>query len=506
MVDREFLLESHDQRTALIKKLGVANAEKIELQLRLLVNECIGGIRDALRDLPEPKRYDRSNETAAVKSPSERFGDIEQELGELVDWFGGGRRPRERPEISNHTIAAMLGLKPFGKTIIAATKHDIATENGTKRGLSGSAILEGKKIYFFDVLSEDPEIAKSQIELYSGLQTEEGQPLYLEVEPLAMDWPAAFLRLIERQQLGHLPLIDLDNALSRQDYPFMHRGSAQTLAMVKHLRGDFDRRSLATVAKWARCEPGFDLIAAMLDEVWPWSRGEPPANRLGEIRAKGLHAPRQLLIDLANNLVDLVQEKVNCEEQFQDQKYIVIKPPHHFLGSDETYNEQVSDILALIIELRKEATAYFVARHTVAGICEAVFEHEHDDELIVAANCVSETVVAKIEARLAARRQFLKFGADRLRRRALKWFGRLDPSSRSHWKGETTLAAAIFPVPDLDQNRHLRLYDNLVRSLDLGIEGSRAWTKLATWAGSDGRHFWQVVAPGETFFGSAGRG
>jgi hypothetical protein len=500
VIDPEFLLESHDQRVALIRNLGFANARTTEIKLRLLVNECIGGIRDAVRDLPEPTRYDGSHESAAVKSPSQRFRDIEQELSELVDWFGGGRKPRLRPAISNHAIAAMLGLAPFGWTIIAATRHHVISENNANGGISGGAILRRETPHFFDVLSKQPEIAQSQIELYSGLQTEQGEPLYLQVESLTTEWPAKFLGLVDRQQLGHIPFGDLDDALSRADYPSMYRGTSQTLSMVKHLRSDFDRRSHATVEKWARCEPGFNLISAMLDEVWPWSKGIPPdTNRLGQTRAEGLRSPRQLLNDLANNLVDLVQEKINSEEQFQDQQYLVLKSPNHFLGNDKTYDDQVSDLLALIIELRKEATAYSVARHTIGDICEAVFEHNCDDEMISAANCVSEAIMTRIDYRLAARRQFLKFGDDHLRRRTFKWFGRLDPRARQHWKGETALAGAIYPVPDLDQNRHLKLYNDLVVTLDLDLEGSRAWIKLATWAGGDGREFWQVVVPDEIF-------
>ena len=149
-IDQEFLWESHRQRIALIKMLGNADAEETEIKLRLLVNECIGGIRDAIRDLPSATRYETSNETAAVKSPSQRFRDIEQELSELADWFGGGRKPRLRPEISNHAIAAMLGFAPFGKGVIAATKHNVTSANGTTERTSifstcSAKILKSKR-------------------------------------------------------------------------------------------------------------------------------------------------------------------------------------------------------------------------------------------------------------------------------------------------------------------------------------------------------------------------
>jgi hypothetical protein len=495
VIDAAFLRDSYEGRIRLIGHLGCADVADIEFRLRQLVNECLSHIISAHHNLP-PRIYNNSNQYLAIKVPSQRLKDVERELDELIKWFRGGKKPRSRAWISNYAMAAMVGHPPFGKTIIAATKHQtrrIGIGRGTERYR-----LDRRRVYFWDILSADEAIRKAQIELYSNWRDEEGDPLYLELIPLETDWPDSFLQLVERyQRLGRVSLRDLKRALAPGDLQRMAAGTREAKHLIQFMRSSFDRKSGMTIERWARCEPGFYLINAMLDVIWPYSKGRPRTSTLGERRADGERSQRQLLGDLAQNLVDLIQEKLNQNPEFASEKYAEIRAPKHFLGEDEHYVTQVEDILLLILSLRREFVAYFVARHTIAGICEAIFLHEDDEDTIAAANCIIGPVIDKIDNRLAARRMFLGFGADHLRENAFKWCGLLAPSARHHWRGERELAGIIFPITNRDQDRHLALYGDLIRSVAPDADTLRAWTRLSAWAADpeSGRKFWEVVLP-----------
>lgn len=495
MIDEAFLRESFEARIRLITRLGCADVVDVEFRLRQLVNECLSQIISAHHNLP-PRIYNNSNQYLAIKVPSQRLKDVERELDEFEKWFRGGKKPRSRAWISSYAIAAMVGYPPFGKTIIAATKHKV-TRMVAGRGLNRYR-LDSKQIYFWDILSTDKAIIKGQLELYSNWRDEEGKPLYLESIPLVSDWPDSFLRLVQRyQRLGRIPLRDLKRALAPGDLQRMAAGTRQAKHAIEFMRSSFDQKSGMTIERWARCEPGLHLISAMLNVIWPYSKGRPRTSRLGERRAEGDRSQRQLLGDLAQNLVDLVQEKVNRNLEFASEKYAEIRAPNHFLGEDEHYVTQVDEILLLILSLRREFVAYFVARHTIAGICEAVFLHEDDEEIIAAANCITGPVIDKIDGRLAARRMFLGFGADHLRENAFKWCGLLAPSARQHWRGERELAGMVFPVTNRDQDRHLALYDDLIRSLAQDADTLFSWNRLSAWAGDPeaGQKFWRIILP-----------
>ena len=495
MIDEAILRDSYEGRVRLIRNLGCRDVMDVEFRLRQLVNECLSQIISAHHNLPS-RIYNNSNQYLAIKVPSQRLKDVERELDELVKWFRGGKKPRSREWISSYAIAAMVGHPPFGKTIIAATKHKttrIVTGRGTKRYR-----LDKRRLYFWDILGTDQIIRKAQIDLYSNWWDEEGGRLYLELIPLETDWPDSFLRLVQRyQRLGRIPLRDLKRALAPRDMQRMAAGTTEAKYAVQFMRSSFDQKSGMTIERWARCEPGFYLISAMLDMVWPYSKGRARTSTLGERRADGDQSQRQLLGDLAQNLVDLIQEKLNRNPEFASEKYSEVRAPKHFLGDAQHYTTQVNDILQLILSLRREYVAYSVARHTIAGICETIFERADDEEIIAAANCIIGPVIDKIDNRLAARRMFLGFGADHLRENAFKWCGLLAPSARHHWRGERELAGMVFPVANLDQDRHLALYSDLIRSLAPHADTLLAWNRLSAWAGDPeaGRKFWGVILP-----------
>lgn len=495
MIDEAILRDSYEARIRLIRKLGCSNVIDVEFRLRQLVNECLSRIISAHHNLP-PRIYNNSNQYLAIKVPSQRLKDVERELGELVEWFQGGKKPRSREWISSYAIAAMVGHPPFGKTIVAATKHRvtrIVTGDGVKRYR-----LDDRQLYFWNILASDKAIRKAQIDFYSDWRDKEGNRLYLELIPLETDWPDSFLRLVQRyQRLGRIPLRDLKRALAPGDMPRMAAGTTEAKYVIQFMRSSFDQKSRMTIERWARCEPGFYLINTMLDVIWPYSKGRPRTSTLGERRADGAHSQRQLLGDLAQNLVDLIQEKLNLDPEFASEKYVEVRAPKHFLGDAENYMTQLNDILQLILSLRREFAAYSVARHTIVGICEAVFQREDDEEIIAAANCIIGPVIDKIDNRLAARRMFLGFGADHLRENAFKWCGLLAPSAREHWRGEREFAGMVFPVANLDQDRHLALYGDLIRSFAPDPDTLRAWNRLSAWAGDPeaGRKFWDVVLP-----------
>lgn len=495
MIDEAILRDSYEGRIRLIRNLGCRDVIDVEFRLRQVVNECLSQIISAHYNLP-PRIYNNSNQYLAIKAPSQRLRDVERELDELVKWFRGGKKPRSRAWISNYAIAAMVGHPPFGKTIIAATKHQttrMVTGGGTKR-----YCLDNRRLYFWDVLATDEAIRKAQIDLYSNWRDEEGDPLYLELIPLETDWPDSFLRLVQRyQRLGRIPLRDLKRALAPGDMQRMAAGTTEAKYVIQFMRSSFDQKSGMTIERWARCEPGFELINAMLDVIWPYSKGRPRTSRLGERRADGDQSQRQLLVDLAQNLIDLIQEKLNRNPEFASEKYAEIRAPKHFLGDAEHYMTQVNDILLLILSLRSEFVAYFVARHTIAGICEAIFLREDDEEIIAAANRIIGPVIDKIDNRLAARRIFLGFGADHLRENAFKWCGLLAPPARHHWRGERELAGMVFPVTNLDQDCHLALYGDLIRSFAPDADTLLSWNRLSAWADDPeaGRKFWGIILP-----------
>lgn len=495
MIDEAFLRESFEARIRLIKRLGCADVVDVEFRLRQIVNECLSQIISAHHNLP-PRIYNNSNQYLAIKVPSQRLKDIERELDEFDKWFRGGKKPRSRAWISSYAIATMVGHPPFGKAIIAATKHQ-TTRIATGRGAECYR-LDHRRIYFWDILSADEAIRKAQIDLYSNWWDEEGNRLRLELIPLVTDWPDSFLRLVQRyQRSGRIPLRDLKRALAPGEMQHMAAGTRQAKHVIQFFRSSFDQKSGMTIERWARCEPGFHLINAMLDVIWPYSKGRPRTSRLGARRADGDRSQRQLLGDLAQNLVDLVQEKVNRNLEFASEKYAEIRAPNHFLGEDEHYVTQVDDILLLILSLRREFVAYFVARHTIAGICEAVFLHEDDEEIIAAANCIIGPMIDRIDNRLAARRIFLGFGADHLRENAFKWCGLLTPSARQYWRGERELAGMVFPATNLDHDRHLVLYGDLIRSFSPDADTLLSWDRLSAWAGDPeaGRKYWRIIFP-----------
>ena len=489
MISEEFRQESHAQRIDLLKRLGCSSVHETEYKLRLLVNQCVYDIKVACRDTPQATRYETSGHSSHVKNPSQRLKHIEAELKEFLGWFDGGRRPRLRTKLSRHAVALMLGLPPFGKTYIAVTKHNVRAEERLAPQSPRRMRLEGKRIYFVDILSSDERIAQGQIELYSGFRTENGEPLNLEIHPIEMKWPASFTNFVnahERSGANHFSQRELEAALSEEDFPIMAEETARTLTLIQFLRLDIDQRSKATIAKWARCEPGFAMIAGMLDAVWPPVKGPPTAI----IKGEGSQTYVRVLEDLAIVLVRLVQEKLNVENEFKGLEFEQVRNPNHFLGKRKV--AAARDILSLIQELRAEEIGYFIARHTISEICSAACDHA-DDMLKSAADRVSATIVSKLDGRLTARRQFLGFGADLHRGTAFKWCGRLDPNARQRWPDEAQLAASAFPIADLDRDRHLALYDRLVRSFDLPPDILFQWTELAAWAANAGRAFWRVT-------------
>lgn len=493
MIDPEILTESHTERMDLIRKLGIRDLEDVEYRLRLLVNQCLDDIKAIRRDLPAYKRYESSNESAAIKIPSQRLRDIEREFDELIKWFEGGRRPRLRNYVSGYAIDAMLGNPPFGRHFIVLSRHD--TQPMLTADRPSDRQVTRKKVHFFDVLSSDRSIAACQIDLYSNLRTAENEPLLLEVIPIEINWPAALERVAQRrdQRIGHVQIGELEAAFSRDDFLVMAEEAKKTRAIVHFMRDNSDQRSKASVGRWARCEPAFELVSAMLDEVWPLTKGHPQANRLGAKRAKGSRSDRQLLRELVQNLADLVQEKINADHDFRSERFDDVRAPNHFLGKI-TYDNQLEDLFNLILGLRQEFVAYSVARHTIAEIVEAAVR-QGKDEISTAANRVSEFIIVKIDGRIAARRIFLNFGADHLQGNAVKWCGRLDPNMRQHWNGAAELIGMAYPTADLDQDHHLGLCDDLVRALEPDNETSPAWEDLRAWAQNEGRRFWRVAIP-----------
>jgi hypothetical protein len=495
MIDETILRESYEGRISLLKNLGHRDVADVEHKLRLLVNECLANIITGHHNLP-PREYNdtESNQYLTIKIPSQRLKDIERELDELIKWFEGGRKPRSREWISSYSIAAMVGHPPFGKTIIAATKRKSTRIAGAGRG-SNCYRLDRRQIYFWDMLSTNNAIMRGQIDLYSNLRDEEGNRLYLEFIPLETNWPDSFKRLVQRyRRLDRILVKDLKSALSPRDFQHMVAGTTQARSLVQFMRADCGK---TTIEQWTGCEPGFALITAMLNAIWPYSKGQPAVSSLGERRAEGDHSEREFLSDLAQNLVDLTQVKLDANPEFESESYNSVRALKHFLGNPAHYMTKVNDILLLILSLREELVAYFVARHTINEICEAVFSNENDEEIIAAADRIIGPVVDKIDSRLAARRAFLNFGTDHPRGNVFKWFGRLDPDARQCWRGEKELAGMIFPVADLDQDRHLTLYGDLIRSFEPDADTQRAWSKLSAWAGDPeaGRKFWRVVIP-----------
>ena len=556
MTEKEYqenLKESFRQRLDFLKRLGSADIVETEFNLRALVNQCLVDITVACRDLPEPNRYVNSNNPSHVKSPSQRLSHIEAELEELVRWFDGGNRPRLRGRISRYSIAAMLGRAPFGGQWIAATRCEVEVTAPKGRRVTAAKFyklrvfkrrhgglakrlrvrnvgkrlkrkwgdwrdrprardytLRGRRIYFVDMLSQFERIRQGQIELYTQLRTLNGERLHLEVTPFEREWPTAFvdlfpdrLRPFERewptaftdrvpdrhQEISrHVSLNEIESVIANDQFPRMAEASRQTILFVQGLRQHYDQKSKATIAKWARCEPGFALISRMLDLVWPTAKGHPNS----AARLYDLQTNLQILEDLAANLVAETQIRLNNFDEFKKRDFDTVRRPHHFLGQRE--EAAARDILALILDLRSELNAYLIARDTIDAICDAVFSRAND-KLNAEANLVCASILPTLDNRIAARKQFLGFGADLLRASNFKWFGCLDPKKRLRWTKAAELAATVVAEADLNQDHHLALYNDLIRSLQLKPDDLRAWSMLAEWAAVAGRRFWRVRTP-----------
>jgi hypothetical protein len=201
-----------------------------------------------------------------------------------------------------------------------------------------------------------------------------------------------------------------------------------------------------------------------------------------------------MLLDLATNLVELVQETIDRGPGFESRRFQAIRAPNTLAGRFDT-DEHLVEMLALILALRAEHTAYFVVRHTIGGICDAAFELSKDNIIIEAANCVSAKVMTKLDHYIAIRRQFLEFGSDRPRGNPLKWFGRLDPDARQRWGKETLLANAVFPEHHWNLDYHFGLQTEMIGALSLDEEVLAAWRELVSWARCSAMGSWTIVRP-----------
>ncbi len=493
MIDPEFLEESDKQRMRLLRRLECRDADEVEYILNILVQRCLNAVKEACCNAPEPTRYKTSNNSSHIKIPSDRMKDIEQELGELDSWFRSGRRPRLRTQISTWTIAAMVGLPPFGKHYIAVTTHKVTAEERRAPLETRIVNLEHKNLHLFDILSSNDAIMQCQIELYSTLRTTADIQLYLEIGDIDVYWPTSFTNFVDlhletgRESFG---LKDLEAVLSYDDFTRMGYELTGTQALFRRLRREYDQRSKATVATWAGCEPGFALIKGMLNHVWPVIRGQPTGKPKG--RSRAVQSQQQDLEDLAGNLSALVQEILNSKEALDKPKFERVRSPNHFLG--DKGDDAAVGICSLILRLRKEQIAYTIARDTLDAICDAVFYHANE-MLNSEANKVCSKITTPIGHRLTARKVFLGYGADRMEGSAFKWCGQLDPYKLKHWPGTDKLAATAFPNPNRDQTYHLELYTDLVRSLVVDDEAMHAWWRIAAWAGGEGRESWKVVIP-----------
>jgi hypothetical protein len=473
--------------------LGCPGIDGVDYDLRLTLNQCLSDIRNTYQDLPAKQHFSNSNAIKPITTPSQRFADLETELGELECWFESEIEPDFREEVSAGALSAMLGEAPFGDDVLVVEKIDAAAivAEGETAGKAN------RSIYCAEVLSRDPQVRQDQIEFFSNLRTISGVPLSMAIHEENILRPISFVNFVrafrENRRVEDMKIEELGAAVAN-DFEAMRLVAKRAASMIALLRKDLDKKGKVTIAQWARCEPVFRMIRSMIERVWPIQNGQPSVDAVGEERSTA-PSTRRLLNDLAINLIDLAQANVNQMPEFKSERFEDIRGPNKIIGTTETYDDQVIQLVSLILSLRLEHTSYCVVRHTIAGICDALFDRCNDDILIAASNLVSTDIITKLDNRIALGKLFLDYGSDRVHAKRCRWFGRLDPDARRRWRQDVTYISMVFPILDSDKSHHLSIFDSLIRTLDVTTATLTAWNQLTQWASTTGAGYWNIVRP-----------
>jgi hypothetical protein len=497
---KELLTYKHDDRRRLIQSLGYQGQERlVEMKIAQSVERCLESIVATCRDLP-PKVYrDNSKNPYETLDPSQRLIDQQKELQRLHKIFvraqtgGRGRWPRLPNVVSYDATCLLLGDEPYGQAIIVAAGLDF---DPSQIGEYAIPAQECANVYW-EYYSNNREIAEEQFEAFRKLRTPDGKPLLVRIRLFTRKWPEKLFRLVQKARCmydgGDVPLDEFREAVS-DNIEEVTRNIGVALTMIEYIRGINDPHGTATVADWSRREPGFALALSVIDCVWPISKGIPPVNAQGEVGAVGDRTTRELILDLVQNVIDLVQVRLDVDPEFEGNEFRSVREHNHCLGECDGVFEKVDRLTALVLALRSELVAYWVARYTIKAICESAFEHA-DKKISAAANRVSMDIITSLDGLIAQRRQYLRFGSDRLRGNVLKWFGHFKPDERSLWGGEARIVKSVFPNFDPDHAQHLERFSALIESLEMGDEACAAWMELANWSRGEGRALWKICRP-----------
>jgi hypothetical protein len=536
----EFLNESYRERVDIIRKLGFRRPADTERTVQWSIMQCIDEITEACRDLPVAERYEGSNNSHEVLDPSQRFPDLRKELQRLYMFFrrkqhGLRGRPPKMPEfVGQDALCALLGGAPFGDELIVASTMDFESVKRSKPKIRTKTIT----VVEWDFCSRAPSIRSEQIEEFSKLHTGDGRPLAISWRSLANDWPPKLFEYVQQARCenpgGHLSLERFTEAIG-EDVSGAITNIGLTLSMIEYFLERIDsrtphrkpdgrrcragrrgrggaqkkkankreprvdkRKGKITVTDWSRADPAFALASSIINHVWPISRGVPSFNTRGQRRADG-RSERELIAELISNVARLVQRLINDSPDFKGPKFDSVCRKNTFLGPGRAIVAKSGALVALILALRTQLVAYWIARSTIFAICDAAYTHAGDDDVRAAAHCVSATVITSLDKLITDRRQYLRFGAARVRSEVAKWFGPVNPDIKRGLNREQRIVRAVLPAIR-SRARHLDLYTDLVCSLKVGEDALAAWRRLADWADDDGRAWWKVCSPDPDHF------
>jgi hypothetical protein len=537
VTSKEFLDASHLERADTIRKLGFRRPAVIEDSIQWSIMQCMDDIAEACRDLPMAERYDGSNNSREVLDPSQSFPGLRNELQRLYKYFlkaqqgGRGRPPKMPKSVGHDALCALLGEAPFGDELIVAAKMDFEPIKRSKTKVRVKTIT----IVRWEFYSRKPSIRREQCKRFSKLRTADGCPLVVSTRSLAKNaWPASFLKFMQearrRNPQSSLPLEEFIEAIGDERAGAI-ANIGRVLSMIEHFLEIIDSGSLirepdetrsraaaraqrgsrtkkantraseankrkgkTTVTDWSSSDPGFALASSIIHCVAPISRGVPSFNTRGQRRANG-RSQRELIAELIRNAVKLVQKHIDSSPVFEGPEYKSVCRKNTFLGPGRSTTRRVDALVALILALRTQLLAYWIARSTIFAICAAAYTHARDEDVIAAAHCVSATIITSLDTLIDDRRQHLRFGTDRVRSEVGKWFGFFTPDTKRGLSREQRIVRAVLPRLGPSRTRHLTLYSELIQALNVGDDALAAWMRLAEWAKDGNGTWWRVCVP-----------
>lgn len=537
MTYEEFLNVSHRERADTIRKLGFRRPAVIEMKIQCSIMDCMDDIEKACRDLPVAERYKGSNNSQEVLDPSQRFSELRQELQRLYKYLlrkergGRGLWPTMPVFVGHDALCALLGEGPFGDKLIVATKMDFEPIGRSKTKIRVKTIT----VVEWDFYSHDPSIRSEQFKKFSRLYAEDA----VSWRSLAKDWPPELFECVQQARRinphCNLPLerfveaigdekekaiANIGLALSMIEY-FIKRidigapihepdgtrcrargrscGGARKKKANKHASQVNKMKRKTTITDWSRSDPGFALASSIINCVSPISRGVPSFNTLGHRRAAGRRSQRELIAELICNVVKLVQRHIDSSQDLKGPEFNSVCRQNTFLGSGRAMVAKSGALVALILALRTQLVAYWIARSTMFEIC-GVGRTSGDEDVAAAADCVIATVITSLDRLIVDRRQHLRFGTGRVRSEVGKWFGPVNPDIKRGLSREHSIVRAVFPKLVQNRAHHINLYSDLIESLNIGDDALAAWECLSKWAETGGRAKWKVRSPDPDHF------